>query len=297
MKQNIKGSDWIRRGVTIVLVALCSQSVFAQESDKESTRVSGEKSADEIAKELANPNTPLATLKLRNQFRWFEGDLPGADGEFGYTAIFQPALPFSLSNGDLIFFRPAIPLLIEQPAFDPSDMDFDSETGLGDIAFDLAYGRTTKSGYVWAAGMVSTVPTATSNDLGSGRWSIGPEVLFAKLSKKSVLGAFPNHQWDVAGWSDTTVNVSSVQLFATALPGKGWNIGSSPIITYDWHNEQWTVPLNLSVGKTVIWRGKPWKLGIEFNYYVERSDAFAPEWMIGIDIAPVVKNVIAEWFK
>ena len=297
MRRIITGSDRIGSGVTIVLVALCSQLVFAQESNEESTLESERKSADEIAKELANPNSPLATLTLKNEFRWFEGDLPGADGEFGYTAVFQPSLPFSLSNGDLIFFRPAIPLLIAQPVFDATDMDFDSNTGLGDISFDLAYGQTTKSGNIWAAGLVSTVPTATSSDLGSGRWSVGPEVLFAKLSKKRVLGALAFHQWDVAGWSDNTVNVSTVQLFGTALPGKGWNVGSSPKISYDWHNEQWTVPLNFNVGRTVMWRGKPWKLGIEINYYVEGSDAFAPEWMVGINIAPVVKNVIAEWFK
>lgn len=28
--------------------------------------------ADEVAKELANPNTPLASLNFKNQFRWFE---------------------------------------------------------------------------------------------------------------------------------------------------------------------------------------------------------------------------------
>ena len=38
-------------------------------------------SASEIAKELSNPNTALASLTFKNQFRLFEGDLPHADRE------------------------------------------------------------------------------------------------------------------------------------------------------------------------------------------------------------------------
>jgi hypothetical protein len=52
-----------------------------------------EKTADEIAKELANPNTPLATLNLKLQFRGFEGSLPDANNQSGTTILFQPSLP------------------------------------------------------------------------------------------------------------------------------------------------------------------------------------------------------------
>lgn len=124
-------------------------------------------SAEETARELANPNTPLATLTLKNQLRLFEGDLPGPDDESSLTMLFQPAIPFPLANGDTVFVRPAIPLLIEQPFFDPGRADFGSRSGLGDIAFDLAYGRTTASGIIAAAGIISTLPTATSDRIGS----------------------------------------------------------------------------------------------------------------------------------
>ena len=54
-----------------------------------------------------------------------------------------------------------------------------------------------------------------------------------------------------------------------------------------------TLPLNLTLGKTVIWKGRPWKLSAEVNYFVDQPDAFGPEWMFGINIAPVVENVFA----
>ena len=43
--------------------------------------------------------------------------------------------------------------------------------------------------------------------------------------------------------------------------------------------------------------GRPWKLGIEINYYPEQSDAFRPEWMVGFDITTVVKNGLVGWFR
>jgi len=255
------------------------------------------KSADEIAKELANPNTPLASLNFKLQYRTFEGDLPKADDQESTTLLFQPVFPFPVANGDVVFFRPAIPLQFNQPVFHAGKMDFDDESGLGDITFDLAYGRTTKTGLLWAAGIVSTVPTATEDTLGADRWTLGPEFLIGKLTKTYVVGAFPSHQWDVGGSGDADISLTTIQLFISILPGGGWNVGTSPIMTYDWEGEEWTVPLNFNFGKTVIMGGRPWKLSMELNYYVEHPDTFGPEWFIGLNVTPVVENVMATWFK
>ena len=73
-------------------------------------------------------------------------------------------------------------------------------------------------------------------------------------------------------------------------------MGSVPIMVYDEENSQWTIPLNLQVGKTVILGGRPWKFGVEVNYYVEQADAFGPDWMIGFNFGPVVDNIFAAWF-
>jgi hypothetical protein len=255
-------------------------------------------SADEMAAQLANPNTPLASLTFKLQYRTFKGDLPNANDQDSTTLLFQPSLPFPLDNGDLILFRPAFPLLFDQPVFNPASLDFDSEFGLGDIAFDLAYASTNKkTGLLLAAGIISTLPTATASELGKQRWTLGPELLIGKIAKKYVLGAFPNHQWDVAGSGEADINLTTVQLFGTYLPGGGWNVGSAPIMSYDHVINEWSIPLNLTFGKTVVMNGRPWKLAMEINYYVEQPDAFGPEWFIGFNITPVVENALANWFK
>ena len=254
-------------------------------------------SAEEAAKELANPNTALATLNFKNQIHFFDGDLPDADNQVGYTLLFQPSFPFPLENGNTIFFRPGIPLHVNQPVFDLSSQSFDDEFGLGDIGFDLAYGRTTPSGEILAAGMAGTLPTATSSGLGRGQLTLGPEVLVGVVRDWGVVVVIANHQWDIGGWGDLPVSLTTVQPVSTFLLGDGWTVGSAPIITYDWNADQWTVPLNLTVGKTAMLGSGTWKFSIEINYYFEQPDSFGPEWMIGINISPVVENFLAGLFE
>ncbi len=278
----------ILKSITLAILLVLSSVTLVHSNDGK-----GGASAAELAAELSNPNSAVATLTFKNQFRWFEGDLPDAGDQSNYTLLFQPGLPFVFDSGNKLIWRPAIPLFVDQPVLDTDAGGFSGETGLGDIAFDLAFAPKLKdSSLLFAYGIITTLPTAT-NDLGSGQWTLGPELLIGKMSPKWVAGLFPNHQWDVSGWTENKVNLTSIQAFYTYLPGGGYSVGSGPTITYDWESEQWTVPLQVNAGKTVVWNGRPWKLSVELNYYVEKADTFGPEWMISFNIAPVVKNGLA----
>jgi len=196
------------------------------------------KSAEEVAKELANPNNSLANLTFKNQFRWYTGDLPDADDQSNYTLLFQPVFPFPLaptaSGGrPNIFFRPAIPLQVDQPVpeLDGGAFDYDKVTAIGDIGFDLAYGVTEKSGLLWAGGMVGTLPTATDSKVAGKQLRLGPEILLAKMEKWGLYGIFPSHQWDVAGWGegeDNWYSTTTIQPIVKLLPGGGWAVGTLP---------------------------------------------------------------------
>ena len=50
----------------------------------------GQESADEVARELSNPATALASLGNKLEFRSFDGDLPDADDQTSIRYIFQP---------------------------------------------------------------------------------------------------------------------------------------------------------------------------------------------------------------
>ena len=90
-----------------------------------------ELSAEEAAKELANPNTPLASLTLKTQSTRWDGSLPGADGLDSQTILFQPSFPFPISATDTIFLRPAFPYLVDQPVVDASGT-VHAKSGFGD---------------------------------------------------------------------------------------------------------------------------------------------------------------------
>ena len=92
---------------------------------------------DELAKELANPGAAMRLLNFKLEYRTFDGDLPDADDQDSLTAIFQPALPFVLGNGNNLIFRPAFSYVVDQPIASASG--FSSVSQFGDIPYDLLY--------------------------------------------------------------------------------------------------------------------------------------------------------------
>jgi hypothetical protein len=252
-------------------------------------------SASEIAAQLANPSSPLAALNFNLQFRSFKGDLPGADDESSTSLLFQPQFPFVLESGNQVIFRPAISILADQPFFDANTETFDSKAGLSDISFDLLLTRTSDTGVLTGVGIFSTIPSATSSDLSGEFWTLGPEFALAKISPDYVLGGIVSHEWDFAGSGDGSVNRTTISVFGNLLRPGGKTLGSNPIIAYNWDTEEWTVPLTLSYSKTHIIGQTPWKIGFDLNYYVEKPDAFGPDWMLSLNVTPVVPNFLADW--
>ena len=125
-------------------------------------------SADGVAKELANPNSALASLNFKSTFTSYQGVLSGAEDEPGFVTLFQPVLPFPSENGDKIIFRPAIPMIVDQPVYDGARMNFGSKSGLGDSGFDLIYAMM-KGSVLSGVGLIGTIPAATDELLGYKR--------------------------------------------------------------------------------------------------------------------------------
>ncbi len=289
------------KNILLPLMLMASSTAFSSESKGSFS----DKTDEELARELANPNTPLTSLKFKIQQRSYTGDLPDAENQNGTTIVLQPTLPFPLESGRTIWVRPGIPFVFDQPTFDneqflmpgldPVGGDyFTSESGLGDITIDVQYGDNEKSGMLWSYGATATFPTASNDNIGTDSTLLGPGVQLGMVTKDYIFGGFINHQWDIAG--DEDVSLSTLQIFAVYLPGGGWSLASAPIITYDNESDTTTLPINFAIGKTVKLNGRPWKFAIEFNYYVDQNDDFGPEWMIGINIAPVIENGFAKWF-
>lgn len=191
----------------------------------------------------------------------------------------------------MIFFRPAIPVFFNEPIPDGNG-NFDSVGAeLGDIGFDLSYGKTEKSGLLWGTGLAGTIPTATDDRLGKNLWAAGPEVLLGKLGKWGVVGGLLAHQWDYAGSGEGEINTTSLSYFYAFPLGGGWQFASGPVASFD-HTKSsdnaLTLPLGIGIAKTAILSGRPWKFQVQYWNYVERSDPFAAEHLVRFSISPVV---------
>ena len=90
---------------SFILIALVigSPSLAAQEQSS--------RSKDEIAKELAKPNTAHTSLKLQMQYFSFDGDLPRVSDQNMFKFFFRPTLPFPFKNGKTLWIRPGAPFL------------------------------------------------------------------------------------------------------------------------------------------------------------------------------------------
>ena len=247
------------------------------------------KSAADIAKELSNPNTTLGSLNFNFDYIRYDGDLPGADGTSAKLMSFQPVLPYSLGEGVNLFVRPNIPLIFDTPV--PSKNFDGSGFELGDIGFDAAIGKSFPSGLVLVGGIVGTLPTATSDDVGLDQWLLGPEFLIGKVFDWGVLGLLVTHQWDIAGDDDFDTSITGGQYFYTFNLDDGWQINGSPTWSYNHEadsDNRLTLPVALGLAKTKIINGTPWKFNLQYSYFVEKPDNFGSDYQIRFTVTPVV---------
>lgn len=252
-------------------------------------------SAAEIAAKLANPSGGAANLIFKNQFVGYEGDLPNAGKQSNYQLFFQPILPFPLENGDQIVYRGGLKLFSDKPF--SGNNGFEEASGISDLANEFVYIKTTDSGF-YGGGAFLSLPTGSDSSLTSGQVLLGPEIVVGHvIPNEFVFTGVISHAWDIGGWTNTSVSNTTISPIAVFMLEDAWDIGTFGVMNYDWKYEQWTVPLNIGVGKTVILNGTPWKFQVEVDYYVEKPDAFGPEWMVSINIIPVVENKLANWFK
>jgi len=250
--------------------------------------------AEEIAAELANPNTALGTLNTNFDYITYDGDLPGASDESAFKITLQPSLPYPLGGGTNFFIRPAIPIIIDQPVPGP-DGSFESMgVELGDIGFDASLGFSIKKeagSNIIIAGVAGSLPTATDDALGLDQWLLGPELGFFMVRKWGVMGIIVSHQWDIAGEDSFDTSVTGGQYIYNFNLKGGWQIFSGPTWSYNHKADSdnaWTLPAGIGLAKTAILKGRAWKFSFQYWNYVKSPEAFGMEHQFRFVVGPVV---------
>jgi hypothetical protein len=164
--------------------------------------------AAKLAEQLQNPIASLTLVPIQNNFDFGAG--PDGDG-FQYKVNVQPVIPFSLSEDWNLITRTILPVVYQENIVGTS-----SQVGLADTLESLFFSPTKPAmgGWVWGAGPVFLLPTATDDLLGAEKWGAGPTAVVLKQQKGWTYGALMNHVWSFAGESGRAdVNATFLQPF------------------------------------------------------------------------------------
>ena len=130
-------------------------------------------------------------------------------------------------------------------------------------------------------------PSATDSLLGSEQWGAGPTGLVLKQTGGWTYGLLFNHIWSYAGDDNRNyVDSTFLQPFVSFTTKTKTTFGINTESTYDWHNSQWTVPINLSVSQLIKIGKMPVSLGLGVKYFAEAPEG-GPDWGVRFIVTPL----------
>jgi hypothetical protein len=235
--------------------------------------------AAELAKKLQNPVANLISVPLQDNFDWGGG--PNDDG-FRYTLVAQPVIPISLNEDWNVISRTILPYVYQENYIGTS-----SQSGLADTTESLFFSpvNPTKGGWIWGAGPVLQIPTATDDLLGEEKWGAGPTAVILKQQGPWSYGVLANHVWSFAGEdSRADVNRTFLQPFVSYTTKTFTTFGVNTESTYDWDGSQWNVPINAVVQQLLKIGKQPVAFQLGGRYYAEGPSG-GPEWGLRFQVS------------
>ena len=254
---------WLTVSSALLIIA---RSGFAQEQE-------GADDAD-LAKQLANPVAALISVPF--QYNYDDNFGAGEEGSVSRLNI-QPVIPISIGEDWNLISRTILPVLDQSDFPTPGTSEF----GLGDTvqSFFFSPKAPTESGWIWGAGPVLLLPTATDEVLGAEKWGIGPTAVVLKQQGPWTYGALANHIESFAGESARAdLSATFLQPFLTYVTPKQTTFAINTESTYDWENSQWSIPINLNVNQVMRFGKQMVQIGAGIRYWAEAPDAGASGW-------------------
>ncbi len=263
-------------GTTCSLLALAVSPVLAGSAPAPASApaaVVGGNAEVDFAKQLANPVASLISVPF--QANWDFGI--GVNDATRFTLNVQPVIPVSLTEDWNLIIRTILPVIdAESPA-----PGIDDASGLGDTVQSFFFSpKEPVNGWILAAGPVALWPTATDSLLGGEKWGAGPTGLALKQTGPWTCGVLTNHLWSFAGEDDRSeVNATFIQPFCSYITSTKTTFTINSESTYDWTNEQWSMPFNVVISQLFKVGGQSMQAFVGGRYYADAPQG-GPEWGI-----------------
>ena len=240
-----------------------------------------EKGGDDLRAKVQNPVSSMYSLPLKLTVDY------GAPNGSAYFFNVNPVIPVTVGDWNLIS-RALIPAWVSVDGFIEGTPDIpqgrpanDRENGLGDINYSLFFSPNKTKPFIWGVGPSITLPTASKDQLGSGKWSAGATGVVLVQPDWGTYGMLVRQLWSFAGDGDrASVNQMLIEPFVNYNLDNGWYLITDLISTVNWNardNNKWTIPLGGGVGKLFKIGNLPINSRIEAYYNIEKPDG-APDW-------------------
>jgi hypothetical protein len=254
---------------------------------------------------MANPFSYLWFGQIQNNTYWWDGDLVDffdKDKRVMNTTLIQPVMSVQFTEDSRLICRPIVPInsfstldgfdIIEGEEEDVTiTSDWDRKTGLGDIILWTAYSPQYTPPFVYGFGPTIMMDTATSEWLGTGKWSAGPMGTIMYITDEWITGCIAQHWWSFAGdGSRDSVSLTDFQPVIRYRFSQTTSAGYAGNIQYNWNadsDEALRLPLGGGISTMVKLGRLPLTVGTEFYYFAETPDLFGPEYQLRVFFSTV----------
>jgi len=251
-----------------------------------------------VGAKLSNPVADLWALFTEFDVSFYDGNSQQGDEPVGSAMLFQPVMPFPLTDDLRLITRPTIPIVWSQPRPDGFDKT-NRDSGIGDITVPLLIAPQMDN-WIFAIGPTLNMPTSTNDALGRQQWALGPALGVGYKTDAWILGAFPQYFWKIGSRGDKNNEVKDASYMSFLWWGylnlpNAWQVGTNPTITYDHQAEsgnRWNVPIGITVAKTVSIGGRPVKFQVGAEYSVVSQDDWGKRMNFKLNIIPVIPGLL-----
>jgi len=238
------------------------------------TQAVAQEDAAELAKKLSNPVAALISVPLQLNY---DDRIGSAESGKKWLLNIQPVVPITLNDDWNLISRTILPVVSQKDIVPGAG----SQSGIGDIVQSVFFSpkAPTAGGWILGAGPVFLLPTGSDDLLSGKKWGAGPTAVLLKQESGWTYGALGNHIWSFAGDSARPdISTTFLQPFLSYTTPAAWTYAVNTESTYDWKNNQWSVPLNLFVSKVTKVGSQLMSVGGGVRYWAASPDSGAHGW-------------------
>ena len=252
-----------------LISAVVAVSAHAQQSPTPSL------TAQQLAISVHNPFEDFVKVPIQST----TGFQLGRSGKVGDAWNIQPLLPFSLNPDWDLFARPSLTV-----TYAPTPHE---QSGLEDLQTSFFLSPAKNTTWIWGLGPIFQFPTASSSELGTGRWSAGPTAALVYSGGPWFGGILTYQLMSFAGNRERgSVNQTYIEPQISYNFESGWYVDTDPQMTFDWTADTanaWLIPMGADVGKAFKMGSQDLSLQLGAYDLLKRPDG-APQWIARVSV-------------